>query len=442
MKPTNRRIPALLPNASIRIHSWTWVVISILLIALQLSFPSRTWTTLLIIVGGTWLIAFLWTFFLGRGLSLNREMRYGWAQVGDVLQERYTVYNDAFPPAVWLEVQDHSTIPDYQTGRVTSISGGQILSWQTEGTCTRRGLFTLGPTSLLSGDPLGLCSVEVRQPHSTVLLVLPPVLPLPTIDIAAGGFAGEGRFKRHTALESTVSVESIREYAQGDPLHAIHWPTSARRNALFVRQFDHMPQADWWIVLDLEQRAQAGSGARSTEEYGIILAASMANRGIRQSRKVGLVTHGADLTWLPPRHSSGHLMEIMRALAIAQTGTRPLTDLLTESQRSIRRGASLIVITSNDDGKWLAPLLRLSASGIIPTVLLLDPAAFGSERSIKGVDAILNDHGISHSVIPPELFDREEARPGKQGKWEWKVVAPGKIIAVHRPAQSEWRQLG
>ena len=89
---------------------------------LQLFFPNRTWMTLLIIIGGTWLISLLWTFILGHGLSLEREMRYDWAQVGDVLQERYTVYNDSFLPAIWLEVQDHSTIPDYQTGRVTSIN--------------------------------------------------------------------------------------------------------------------------------------------------------------------------------------------------------------------------------------------------------------------------------------------------------------------------------
>lgn len=442
MKPLHRRFPALLPNATIRIHSWTWVGISVLLIVLQLLFPQRTWTTLLIIMGGVWLLAFLWTFALGRRLSLEREMRYGWAQVGDVLQERYTIYNDSLLPAIWLEVRDHSTIPDYHTGCVTSISGRQILSWRTEGTCTRRGLFTLGPTSLHSGDPLGLCSVEVRHPNSTVLLVLPPVLPLPSIEIAAGGVAGEGRLKRHSAMETTVSVETIREYVQGDPLHAIHWPTSARRNALFVRQFDHKPQADWWIFLDLERRSQAGDGARSTEEYGIILAASLANQGIRQGRRVGLVTHGTDLTWLPPRHSSEQLMNILRTLAVVQVGARPLADLLTDAQRSIRRGASLIIITSNTEKDWLAPLFQLNTQGLAPTVLLLDPAAFGSERSIKGIDKALNDRSISHSLIPPELFDRDEARPGKQGKWEWKVVGPGKVVAVHRPAQSEWRRLG
>ena len=429
-------------RARIRIHSWSWVAVSGLLVGLQLFWPSRAWTTLLIILGGTWLVAFLWTMALGRRLSIKREMRYGWAQVGDALQERYTLYNDGLLPAPWLEVQDHSNMPDYQTGHVTGINGREILGWRTEGICTRRGLYTLGPTSLRSGDPFGLCSVEIHQPDSAVLLVLPPVLPLPAIQIAAGGLTGEGRLLRRAALETTVSVETVREYVHGDPLRAIHWPTSVRRDALFVRQFDHMPTADWWIFLDLEGRVQAGSGSRSTEEHGIILAASLADRGIHQGIKVGLVTHGEHPTWLPPQRSSGQLMDILRALAVTHTGERPLTDLLAEAKHSIRRGASLIVITSSVDAGWIAPLLQLVDNAITPTVLLLDPASFGSTASIKGVDRILADRGISHALIPPELFDRPEAHPGKQGRWEWEVVGPGKAVAVHRPARTTWRRLG
>ncbi len=431
----------IIPNGRIRVHSWAWVAFSGLLIGLQMFWPSRAWTTLLASLGGAWLVAFFWTLILGRSLSIKREMRYGWAQVGDALQERYTVYNESVLPASWLEVYDHSTIPDYQTGRVISIAGREILSWQTEGICSRRGLFTLGPTSLLSGDPLGLCNVEIRLPDSSVLLVLPPMLPLPTIEIASGGLAGDGRFRQRSALESTVSVMTVREYVPGDPLHAIHWPTSAHRDGLFVRQFDHMPSADWWIFLDLDRTSQAGNGAKSTEEQGIILAASLAQKGLRQGKKVGLVTHGDDLTWLTPKCSPSQLMDILRALAVARTGNRSLADLLSEAYHTIRRGASVIVITSNSEASWIAPLLQMFRNGVIPSVLLLDPASFGSQASINEVEKILSNRGISHTLIPPELFDKPQAHPGKQGKWEWQVVAPGRVIPTHRPVKTAWRRL-
>ncbi len=398
--------------------------------------------TLLIIIGGIWVLSFLWTLSLARHLFLERALRYGWAQVGDELQERFTVINESFLPALWLEVEDHSNLPDYIAGRVTSVGPNSALEWKTQGICTRRGLFTLGPTTLRSGDPLGLCSLEIQHPNSTVLLVLPPVLPLPPIEIAAGGRAGEGRRNRRSALETTVSVETVREYVPGDPLKAIHWPTSARRDALYVRQFEHTPSSDWWIFLDLEEKAQAGSGSASTTEHGIILAASLVDRGIRQGHSVGLVTCGKELTWMPPQRTSGHLMSILRTLAVIQPGETPLSELLIGAQQSVQRGASLIIITPNIEAEWAPALLQLARKDLAPTVLLLDPDSFGKGKSATGILNFLTDYGIAHNIVHRELFDRPEARPGTQGKWEWRVVGRGKAVAIRRPADTGWRQLG
>ena len=428
--------------AKIRFHSRLWPVLAILLALLQLIWPNRAWSTLLIILAGSWLLSFFWTLSLARRVFMDRKMRYGWAQVGDQLEERFTVINDSFLPGLWLEVEDHSTLPGYTAGRVTSIGGNQSMEWKTEGTCTQRGLFNLGPTTLRSGDPLGLCSLELAHPNATVLLVLPPVLPLPTIEIAAGGRAGEGRHPRRAALETTVSVETVREYVSGDPLKAIHWPTSARRNALYVHQFEHMPTSDWWIFLDLEQRVQAGSGFESTEEHGIILAASLTQRGLREGHSVGLVTCSPELTWMTPQHSSGYSMNILRALALAHPGTRPLSDLLEEAQKAVRHGASLIIITPNVQADWAAALLQLVKIGITPTVLLLDPLSFGGTESTSGALQLLNDFGVANHVIQSDLLNRPEASPGKQGKWEWRVLGRGKAVAVRKPTDTGWRTLG
>lgn len=431
------------PPVRLRLHARLWPALIAVLFLLQLAWPSRAWMTLLVILGGAWLVGLIWARSLARNLFMDRKMRFGWAQVGDRLEERFTIINDSPLSAPWLEVEDHSNLPSYAAGRVIAIGGREELEWRTDGVCTRRGLYTLGPTSLHTGDPLGVCSVEFHHPNSTILLVLPPVLPLPGIEVAAGGRVGDGRRPRRAALETTVSVESVREYVPGDPLKDIHWPTSARRGSLYVRQFEHMPASDWWILLDLEERHQVGSGFDSTEEHGVLLAASLADRGIRQGHAVGLVACGQDgLTWIRPARSSGQLMEILRALATIHPGRRPAADLLEEARRSMRRGASVILITPNVQGDWAAAALQLVRSEITPTVMLLDPLSFGGEASAAGALDLLNAYSMAHNLVPRELLDRPEARPGTEGKWEWRIVGRGKAVAVRRPTETGWRQIG
>ena len=166
-------------------------------------------------MGAAWLLSYLWARSLARGLRLVREMRFGWVQVGDRLVERFTLFNDGWAPALWVELVDHSTLPDYQVGRGTHVGSERSVRWHTDALCTRRGLFSLGPASLETGDPFGLYTVTLDYPASLPLMVLPPIVPLPSIEVSPGGRIGEG-LPRTDALERTVSAASIREYAPGD----------------------------------------------------------------------------------------------------------------------------------------------------------------------------------------------------------------------------------
>ena len=178
------------PTASMRLRSRLWVVLLPLLLILQLFFPSKAWMALLVGMGGAWLLAYLWARSLKDHLRLQREMRYGWAHVGDRLEERFTLINTGPIPALWVEIADSSTLPDYAVSQVRAIGADSRETWTSRHFCSQRGLFTLGPARLRTTDPLGLYEVNVDVPDSTVLMVTPPVVPLPEIEIAPGGRAG------------------------------------------------------------------------------------------------------------------------------------------------------------------------------------------------------------------------------------------------------------
>jgi uncharacterized protein (DUF58 family) len=407
---------------------------------MQLIDPSRIWTILLIALGGAWLSGYLWARSLKENLHLTREMRFGWAQVGDHLEERFTITNQGWFPAPGVEVTDRSTLPGYNVTRATGVDGQSESQWLTDGICTRRGLYRLGGTTLQTGDPLGIYSVSIDNPDSTTLMVMPPVVPLPSIDVTPAGYSGEGRPRPNTP-EQTVGAASVRTYLPGDSLRLIHWPTSARHDQLYVRLFDGAPAGDWWIVLDLDRRAQAGQGGDSTEEHGVILAASLADRGLRARQAVGLVVNGADLIWMPPEAGDHQRWEILRALTLARPGDASLAALLERVRPALGHHASLMVITPSVEADWLQALIPLTWRGIMPTILLLDPESFGGNGSALPLAGTLNSMGITRHLITRDLLDRPEARPGLRGQWEWRYTPTGRAIPVRSPADMTWRRL-
>lgn len=414
--------------------------IALLLLILQLTDPSKIWTALLVGLGGAWLVAYFWARTLAGHLRISREMRYGWAQVGDKLEERFTLTNFSTLPATWVEVSDLSTLPGYSASLATGVDGSSTNQWLTAGTCTRRGLYWLGSTTVFTGDPLGIYSVTIEDLARTNLMVMPPVVPLPQIEITPGGFLGEGRPRPH-APEHTVGAAGVREYMPGDSLRTVHWRTTARRERPYVRLFDGAPAGDWWILIDLQKEVQAGKDEDSTEENAIILAASLADKGLRARQAVGLVASGEKLVWLPPQAGESQRWEILRALALVNPGTIPLAELLERIRPNISRRSSLLLITASVDPGWLSSLVSLTWRGIIPTILLLDPVSFGGPGSVKGITSALGELGIKRHVIDRDMLNRPEARPGHRGQWEWRVTTAGRVVPVHLPGDSAWRRL-
>jgi len=411
-----------------------------ILILMQLIDPSRVWSILLGGLGGAWVLSALWARSLAQNLRLRREIRFGWAQVGDRLEERFTLDNHGAAPALWVEVLDHSNIPGYCVSQVSDVGGRSNRRWRTDGVCNRRGVFTLGPTSLETSDPFGFYRVRLEDPASMTLVVTPPIVPLPAIEVAPGGHTGHG-LPRADAPERTVSSASVRPYVPGDSLRWIHWRTTARRAAPYIRIFDGTPAGDWWIFLDLNARVQTGSGWESTAEHAIILTASLADRGMRLGKAVGLASNSANHIWLPPQEGEHHRWEILRALALAEYGRLSLAELLTRTKPAIGQSTSLVIITPDVSGQWLEALIPLMWRGVVPTVLLINPSTFGVHKEIKPLVASLASLGVTHYEITKDLLDLPEARPGDEGHWEWRISATGRALPLKAPSNLSWKVL-
>lgn len=389
---------------SLRLRARIVPVLVAILVVIEILGLYRGWRVLLVGLGLAWLIGYLWARSLVGGLRLMRELRFGWVQVGDRLIERMTLRNEGRFPALWVEFRDHSSLPDHAIGRSLSVGGGNSVRWYNDTACSIRGLFNLGPVTIQAGDPFGFYDVELTYPTSVPVLVLPQVVPLPTIPLAKGGRAEEGQVAQK-AIERTVSAASVREYLAGDYHRWIHWPTTARRNDLFVRVFDAAPAGDLWIVLDMCEEVHVGVGEQSTQEHAVVLAASLADRGLRRGRPVGLVSADDELVWKTPRGGEFQRWGILHSLALVSIGKRRLADLLLSLAFAFGHDSSLVVLTPDTDPSWVEALASLTRTGTSATVMMLEPQSFGGQGDVDRVRSALVELGVDSHLVTRDLLE-------------------------------------
>ena len=101
--------------------------------------------------------------------------------------------------------------------------------------------------------------------------------------------------------------------------------------------------------------------------------------------------------------------------------------------------SSVIIITPAGGGQWITSLLPLVRRGIVPTVLLFDPASFGGVGDLRGTLGWLTEMEIGHHLITRSVLDRPEARPGRAGRWEWHASALGKATPIRKPRDTNWK---
>lgn len=326
-------------------------------------------------------LSFLWTWGSLRGLKVTVQRYAQRVQVGRQAEERIRIENRTFLPRLWLEVEDPSDMPGGSAKRVISLNAGGFRSWRAAVPCRRRGVYTIGPLAISSGDPFGLFRMRRSFGPRQTLVVHPLPEPLPRFWAPAGDLAGEGTERRRTHYV-TPNAASVRDYQPGDSFSRIHWPTTARLGRLMAKTFELEPASDVWIVLDLHGKGQAGSEDESTEEYGVRVACSAANYFLAVHRAVGYLAWGVGVTILEPDRGHRHFARMLEALALARgVGDVPLADLLEREGSRFSRHSTLIAITPSADESWAHSLQELVQRGVRVAVVLLEAGSFGAGES-------------------------------------------------------------
>lgn len=270
-----------------------------------------------------------------------------------------------------------------------------------------RGAFQVGPITVRRRDPFGLAHVAMQLPATMEVLVLPHLFDLGNRKVSGQGRGTEGELPQMVSLHGEDDV-SIRQYRDGDELRRVHWPATAHRGEIMVRQEDRPARRRAVLLLDSRAGAHPGSGYQASFEWAVSAVASVARHLIKDGFVIHLLTHrtvqdGSAGVQIPLDHA---LATLARARPDQDSSLEPLA----AAAHSFTAGGVLLIgaVVAHDQVE-LRHLAAVREPGSTAQVFVLDPTSFA--------------HGSRESEDERQVA-RQHADQFIQAGWQTTLVGP------------------
>lgn len=302
-------------------------------------------------------------------LSVDRVVRPARVHAGDASRVELSVTNLARRRTPVLQVRDPVTGTPGATAEVGPVRAGQTSRLAYQLPTDRRGVLGIGPLRLEITDPLGLAAVRMTAAPRAEVTVYPAVHAITPVDTTLGNDAQNRSAAHHGVGRVGDDFYALRDYVQGDDLRRVHWPTTARRGEIMVRQ-DELPwQGRLTLLLDLRRTVHSpGSFEIAVSAAASIIVASATRHDLVRLR----TTDGGDSGF---GAGNAHLDAIMEYLATTSpTGHGTLRSVITALRST--GGGALVAITANSSPQELGELLRTGGSFASVNVVDVRPSAW------------------------------------------------------------------
>jgi len=364
----------------------------ILLFVLGLATGNRAVT-----IGGAYVTMAAWLAILYAKNSLGhiryrRRLSSTKATVGDAITLRVEVENRKPLPVLWLNCEDEvpggevlampNTHPHYKPGRaalriVTYLKWFERVEHEFPVRCLTRGIFTLGPVRLSSGDIMGFKETSVMMNEPGTLTVYPRMA-------AVRGISWDERFPlgdsptRGWINPDPLTVAGARPYVAGTPLRQIAWRATARTGEVQQKLLEPARQRNIVVALSISTAERFWEGVNpELLDTSVFVCASLCRELLHYGTPFGLASNtlGAGPAWrsllIPPGSSRGHLLRVLGVLAGVSAPWMEFYATLRSLPRDTTPGTGvLVILTRQLRADWDA-VIDLAKTGRSVTVVVM-----------------------------------------------------------------------
>jgi uncharacterized protein (DUF58 family) len=241
-----------------------------------------------------------------------------------------------------------------------------------------RGRFALTDTRVVLGDFLGLESVDARVTAPTTAIVVEPrIVELAALFSDAGRHGGDGR-RLLLHRPAGFDFHSVREYEQGESLRRVHWPTTARRGQLMVKELEDAPRDAVVVLLDCDPAGAVGTPPDSSFDVAVRAAGSVLRAYAARGRKATLVTTGKEPSLVQVCSLQDDFRAALGALAAAEADAlHGLAAALGRDSTPATRAGELVVVTSTRAPQGFDAVLGSGSRRLVSLVWVDAPSFAG-----------------------------------------------------------------
>jgi uncharacterized protein (DUF58 family) len=325
--------------------------------------------------------AALWVRFLQKPMRLHRILADGEHLAGDDIPVRLEMDVDGRMPSGALVVRERmarlgelETVLVHRRGR---LRGGYTI----EG--VPRGRYAVEAVDAILEDPFGLERVEIKLPAGESILVYPRLVELDGLFSDSGARAFEGRrllLRRPTGFD----LHSVRDYEQGESLRRVHWPSTAKRGHLMVKELEDAPRDETAVLLDADAATVAGVAPDSSFELQVRAAGSILRAHASRGRRAALIINSASRTYQRVHSFDGDWLRAYELLAAVEPdGPTPVAGLLADEAGPAGRALELTVVTASLTPRLVDRLLQRMMNRHSATLVYVDRASFAETPSLQ-----------------------------------------------------------
>ena len=263
-----------------------------------------------------------------------------------------------------------------------------------------RGRHRFAPVRLSIADPFGLAQADLALEEQQALVVYPRLVDLERLFFDGGAGPEHGR---RLLLRRPVGFDlhSVRDYQQGESLRRVHWPSTARRGSLMVKELEDSPRDEVAVLLDGDPAAVTGSPPNSSFDVAVRVAGSILLAQVRRGRRCVLVLNTAGRESQVVSSEGPEWQRSLELLAAAEPDARgPAAALLESADGPAVRSLELVVVTSRIDRSLVDRLLERALTRRAVALIYVEAESFaGGGRRREPVLLRLQAAGVPIAVV-------------------------------------------